>query len=69
MNTFIEPPKIFDRSWKNKCPYKNRFQDQVSPEMKRLFGLRKVLGSTATIPAPDAKIIFTKAPSIQYEQI
>ena len=37
--------------------------------MKRLFESRKVHGSTAAIPAPNAKIIFTKAPFIQYEQI
>ena len=37
--------------------------------MKRLFESRKVLASTATIPKPDAKIIFTKAPFIQYEQL
>ena len=46
-----------------------RIKSHLETEMKRLFGLRKVLGSTATIPAPDAKIIFIKAPSIQYEQI
>ena len=37
--------------------------------MKRLFESRKVHGSTAVIPAPNAIIIFTKAPFIQYEQI
>ena len=37
--------------------------------MKRLFESRKVLASTATIPNPDAKIIFTKAPFIRYEQL
>ena len=35
----------------------------------RLFESRKVLASTAAIPNPDAKIIFTKAPFNQYEQI
>ena len=33
-----------------------------------LFESRKVPTSTATIPSPDAKIIFTKAPFIHYEQ-
>ena len=37
--------------------------------MKRLFESRKVLATGTAIPAPDAKIIFTKAPYIQYEQI
>ena len=37
--------------------------------MTRLLESRKVLTWTATIPAPDAKIIFAKAPFIQYEQI
>ena len=36
--------------------------------MERLFGSRKVLVTGTAIPAPDAKIIFTKAPYIQYEQ-
>ena len=37
--------------------------------MKRLFESRKIHGSAAAIPARNAKIIFTKAPFIQYEQI
>ena len=36
--------------------------------MERLFESRKVLATGTAIPAPDAKIIFTKAPYIQYEQ-
>ena len=36
--------------------------------MKKLFESRKVLVSGAAIPMPDAKIIFTKAPSILYVQ-
>ena len=46
-----------------------RIRCHLETEMKRLFQSRKVLASTATVPAPDAKIIFTKAPFIQYEQI
>ena len=37
--------------------------------MKKLFESRKFQASGTAIPAPDAKIIFTKAPFIQYEQI
>ena len=37
--------------------------------MERLFESRKVLATGTAIPAPDAKIIFTKAPYIEYEQI
>ena len=37
--------------------------------MKRLFESRKVLAPGTALPTPDAKIIFTKAPYIKYEQI
>ena len=37
--------------------------------MKKLFESTKILASGAAIPMPDAKIIFTKAPFIQYVQI
>ena len=37
--------------------------------MKKRFESRKFQASGTAIPAPDAKIIFTKAPFIQYEQI
>ena len=38
--------------------------------MTRLFESRKVLpSSTTSAPAPDAEILFTRAPFIQYEQI
>ena len=37
--------------------------------MKKLFERRKVLMTGSAIPTPDVKIIFTKAPYIQYEQI
>ena len=37
--------------------------------MARLLESRKVLASTTTSPpAPDAEILFTRAPFIQYEQ-
>ena len=37
--------------------------------MKRLFESKKVLAAGSAVPSPDAKIIFTKATFIQYEQI
>ena len=37
--------------------------------MKRLFDSRNVLAAETSIPPPDAKMIFIKAPFIQYEQI
>ena len=37
--------------------------------MKNLFESRKVYASGTALPTPDVKIIFTKAPFIQYEQI
>ena len=35
----------------------------------KLFESRKPLAANAAIPDPDAEIIFTKAPYVQYEQI
>ena len=37
--------------------------------MKKLFESRKLYAKGTALPAPDAQIIFTKAPYIQYEQI
>ena len=37
--------------------------------MKKLFESRKVLAAGTPFPVPDPKIIFTKAPFIQYGQI
>ena len=37
--------------------------------MKKLLESRKVLASGVTLPTPNVKIIFTKTPYIQYEQI
>ena len=45
-----------------------RIKCHLETEMKRLFESKKVLASTVA-PAPDAKIIFTKAPFIHYEQL
>ena len=42
----------------------------LETNIAKLFESREVLASTATTPpAPDAEIIFTKAPFIQYEHI
>ena len=41
----------------------------LETEMKKVFESKKVLASTASIPTTDVKIIFTKAPFIQYEQL
>ena len=42
----------------------------LETDMERLFESRKVLAaSTTSAPAPDAEILFTRAPFIQYEQI
>ena len=41
----------------------------LEKDMKRLSESRKVLASGSALPMPDVKIIFTKAPYIQYEQI
>ena len=42
---------------------------QLQTDMKRLFESKKVLAAGSAVPSPDAKIIFTKATFIQYEQI
>ena len=41
----------------------------LETKMKKLFESRNALAAGTAIPAPDAKIIFTKAPFIQYEHI
>ena len=46
-----------------------RIKLNLETEMKKLFESTKILASGAAIPMPDAKIIFTKAPFIQYVQI
>ena len=37
--------------------------------IKRLFELSKVLATNSALASPDAKIIFIKAPFVQYEQL
>ena len=44
-----------------------RIKLHLEKEMKKLFVSRKLLMNDARILGSDAKIIFTKAPFIQYE--
>ena len=46
-----------------------RIKLHLEKEMKRLFESRKLLAKDASIPVPDAKIILTKTPFVQYDQI
>ena len=46
-----------------------RVELHLEKEIKKLFQSRKVLALGSAIPTPDVKIIFTKAPYIQYKQI
>ena len=46
-----------------------RVKLHLEKDMKKPFESRKVLAAGANIPSPDAKIIFAKAPFIQYEYI
>ena len=46
-----------------------RIKLHLKTDMKKLFESQKLLASGRTIPTPDVKIIFTKAPFIQYKQI
>ena len=41
----------------------------LKKDMKKPFKSRKILVAGSDIPSPDAKIIFTKVPFIQYKQI
>ena len=46
-----------------------RIKGYLETNLKKLFELRKVLAATNGLPSPDAKIIFTKASFIRYEQL
>ena len=46
-----------------------RINRHLETDLKKLLELRKLLAATAGLPSPDAKIIFAKAPFIQYEQL
>ena len=41
----------------------------LETDMGKLFESRKPVATNAIIPEPDAQIIFTTAPFVQYEQI
>ena len=69
MNVYRIP--LFTDQGKINFPVKFDFRVKchLETEMKKLFESKKVLTAGADIPAPSAKIIFTKAPFVQYEQI
>ena len=46
-----------------------RIKCHLEKNMKRLIESKKVLAANSALPCPDAKIIFRKAPFIQYEQL
>ena len=46
-----------------------RIKCHLKKEIKILFESRKVLATNSALPSPDAKVIFTKAPFIKYEQL
>ena len=46
-----------------------RIKCYLKKEMKRLFKSKEVLAVNSALPSPDAKIIFTKTPFIQYQQL
>ena len=66
-NFFAHFVKEVSVNFPTKIDYRIKFH--LEKDMKKLFKSRKVLAAAADIPSPDAKIIFTKAPFVQYEQI
>ena len=46
-----------------------RIKHHLEKEIKRLFESKEVLAANSALPSADAKIILTKAPFIQYEQL
>ena len=69
--TYRIPLRYFIDLEKINFPVKMHFKIKyhLETEMKRLSESKKVLASTTTVPAPNGKIIFTKVPFIQYEQL
>ena len=65
------PLKYFSDIGKIHFPVKIavRVKCHFETEMKRLSESKKVLASAASVSTPDEKIIFTKEPFIQYEQL
>ena len=45
-----------------------RIKCHLKKDMK-IYESKKVLAANSALPSPDAKIIFTKAPFIQYQQL
>ena len=48
---------------------KFRIKCYLETDLEKLFESKMVLAANTAIPAPDAKIIFTNVPFIQYEQL
>ena len=46
-----------------------RIKCDLETETKKMFESGKVYASGTVLPTPDVKIMFTKAPFIQYEQV
>ena len=46
-----------------------RIKCHLEKDMKILYESKNVLAANSALPSPDAKIIFTKAPFIQYQQL
>ena len=69
--TYRIPLRYFIDLEKINFPVKMHFKIKyhLETEMKRLSESKKVLASTAAVPAPNAKIIFTKVPFLQCEQL
>ena len=65
------PLKYFADLGKINFPLKMDFRIKchLKKEMKRLFKSKEVLAVNSALPSPDAKIIFTKTPFIQYQQL
>ena len=65
------PLKYFTYLQKINFPLKMDFRIKchLKKEIKILFESRSVLATNSALPSPDAKVIFTKAPFIKYEQL
>ena len=70
-NVYRIPLRYFTELAKINFPVKTdfRIKRHLETYLKKLFEAKKVLAAGADIPSPDAKIIFTKTPFIQYEQL
>ena len=65
------PLKYFTDLGKMNFPLKMDFRIKchLEKDMKILYESKNVLAANSALPSPDAKIIFTKAPFIQYQQL